>query len=125
MNIQFYISDDKFYLPFQLYRECLTKIIKEQYNISIELIYDFKLLENNNKTIIICNIRIINDELLDILEKYNSIKIIINTEYYENFNISKYFNFINNKPKFYLFEYNNLAFHLYEQVLFFQQPFHL
>jgi hypothetical protein len=108
MNIQFYISDDKFYLPFQLYRECLTKVIKEQYNISIELIYDFKLLENNYKTIIICNIRIINDELLDMLEKYNSKKIIINTEYYENFNISKYFDFINNKPNFYLFEYNIL-----------------
>ena len=58
MNIQFYISDEftKFYLPFQLYRECLTKVIKEVYNISIELIYDFKLLQNNTDTIIICNI---------------------------------------------------------------------
>ena len=110
MKIQFYISDEftKFYLPFQLYRECLTKVIKEVYNNTIELIYDFKLLENNNKTIIICNITSINDELLDILEKYNSKKIIINTEYYENFNISKYFDFINNKPNFYLFEYNIL-----------------
>jgi hypothetical protein len=108
MNIQFYISDDKYYLPFQLYRECLTKVIKEQYNISIELIYDFKLLENNNNTIIICNIYSINDELLDILSTYDSKKIIINTEYYENFNISKYFDFINNKPNFYLFEYNIL-----------------
>ena len=110
MNIQFYISDEftKFYLPFQLYRECLTKVIKEVYNISIELIYDFKLLQNNTDTIIICNITSINDELLDILEKYNSKKIIINTEYYENFNISKYFDFINNKPNFYLFEYNIL-----------------
>ena len=110
MNIQFYISDEftKFYLPFQLYRECLTKVIKEVYNISIELIYDFKLLENNTDTIIICNITSINDELLDIFEKYNSKKIIINTEYYENFNISKYFDFINNKPNFYLFEYNIL-----------------
>jgi hypothetical protein len=110
MNIQFYISDEftKFYLPFQLYRECLTKVIKEVFNYSIELIYDFKLLENNTDTIIICNITSINDELLDILEKYNSKKIIINTEYYENFNISKYFDFINNKPNFYLFEYNIL-----------------
>ena len=110
MNIQFYISDEftKFYLPFQLYRECLTKVIKEVYNISIELIYDFKLLQNNTDTIIICNITSINDELLDIFEKYNSKKIIINTEYYENFNISKYFDFINNKPNFYLFEYNIL-----------------
>ena len=110
MNIQFYISDEftKFYLPFQLYRECLTKVIKEVYNNTIELIYDFKLLENNNKTIIICTITSINDELLDMLEKYNSKKIIINTEYYENFNISKYFDFINNKPNFYLFEYNIL-----------------
>ena len=110
MNIQFYISDEftKFYLPFQLYRECLTKVIKEVYNISIELIYDFKLLQNNTDTIIISNITSINDELLDILEKYNSKKIIINTEYYENFNISKYFDFINNKPNFYLFEYNIL-----------------
>jgi hypothetical protein len=110
MNIQFYISDEftKFYLPFQLYRECLTKVIKEVYNISIELIYDFKLLQNNTDTIIICNITSINDELLDILEKYNSKKIIINTEYYENFNILKYFDFINNKPNFYLFEYNIL-----------------
>ena len=110
MNIQFYISDEftKFYLPFQLYRECLTKVIKEVFNYSIELIYDFKLLENNTDTIIICNITSINDELLDIFEKYNSKKIIINTEYYENFNISKYFDFINNKPNFYLFEYNIL-----------------
>ena len=71
MNIQFYISDEftKFYLPFQLYRECLTKVIKEVYNNTIELIYDFKLLENNNKTIIICTITSINDELLDMLEK--------------------------------------------------------
>jgi hypothetical protein len=110
MNIQFYISDEftKFYLPFQLYRECLTKVIKERYNISIELIYDFKLLQNNTDTIIISNITSINDELFNILEKYNSKKIIINTEYYENFNISKNFDFINNKPNFYLFEYNIL-----------------
>jgi len=110
MNIQFYISDEftKFYLPFQLYRECLTKVIKEVYNISIEYIYDFQSLQNNTDTIIICNITSINDELLDILEKYNSKKIIINTEYYENFNISKYFDFINNKPNFYLLEYNIL-----------------
>ena len=110
MNIQFYISDEftKFYLPFQLYRECLTKVIKEVYNISIELIYDFKLLQNNTDTIIICNITSINDELLDILEKYNSKKILINTEYYENFNVSKYFDFLNNKPNFYLLEYNIL-----------------
>ena len=110
MNIQFYISDDfcKFYLPFQLYRECLTKVIKEVYNISIEYISDFQSLQNNTDTIIICNIYSINDELLDMLEKNYSKKIIINTEYYENFNVSKYFNFINNKPNFYLFEYNIL-----------------
>jgi hypothetical protein len=42
------------------------------------------------------------------LSTYDSKKIIINTEYYENFNISKYFDFINNKPNFYLFEYNIL-----------------
>ena len=110
MNIQFYINDEftKFYLAFQLYRECLTKIIKEVYNISIEYIYDLQLLQNNTDTIIICNITSINDELLDILEKYNSKKIIINTEYYENFNILKYFNFLNNKPNFYLLEYNIL-----------------
>ena len=110
MKIQYYISDDfcKFYLPFSLYRGCLTKVIKEVYNISIEYIYDFQSLQNNTDTIIICNITSINDELLDILEKYNSKKIIINTEYYENFNISKYFDFINNKPNFYLFEYNIL-----------------
>ena len=110
MKIQFYISDEfcKFYLPFSLYRGCLTKVIKEVYNISIENIYDFQSLQNNTDTIIICNITSINDELLDILEKYNSKKIIINTEYYENFNISKYFDFINNKPNFYLFEYNIL-----------------
>ena len=110
MNIQFYISDEfcKFYLPFQLYRGCLTKVIKEAYNIAIEYIYDFQLLQNNTDTIIICNIYSINDELLNILSTYNSKKILINTEYYENFNISKYLDFINNKPNFYLFEYNIL-----------------
>ena len=110
MKVQYYISDEfcKFYLPFSLYRGCLTKVIKEVYNISIEYIYDFQSLQNNTDTIIICNITSINDELLDIFEKYNSKKIIINTEYYENFNISKYFDFINNKPNFYLFEYNIL-----------------
>ena len=110
MKVQFYISDDfcKFYLPFSLYRGCLTKVIKEVFNISIEYIYDFQSLQNNTDTIIICNIYSINDELLNILSTYNSKKILINTEYYENFNISKYFDFINNKPNFYLFEYNIL-----------------
>ena len=110
MKIQYYISDDfcKFYLPFSLYRGCLTKVIKEVYNISIEYIYDFQSLQNNTDTIIICNIYSINDHLLNILSTYDSKKILINTEYYENFNISKYFDFINNKPNFYLFEYNIL-----------------
>ena len=110
MKIQYYISDDfcKFYLPFSLYRGCLTKVIKEVYNISIEYIYDFQSLQNNTDTIIICNIYSINDHLLNILSTYDSKKILINTEYYENFNISKYFDIINNKPNFYLFEYNIL-----------------
>ena len=110
MKVQYYISDEfcKFYLPFSLYRGCLTKVIKEVYNISIEYIYDFQSLQNNIDTIIICNIYSINDELLNILSTYDSKKILINTEYYENFNISKYFDFINNKPNFYLFEYNIL-----------------
>ena len=110
MKIQYYISDDfcKFYLPFSLYRGCLTKVIEEIYNISIEYIYDFQSLQNNTDTIIICNIYSINDHLLNILSTYDSKKILINTEYYENFNISKYFDFINNKPNFYLFEYNIL-----------------
>ena len=110
MKIQYYISDDfcKFYLPFSLYRGCLTKVIEEVYNISIEYIYDFQSLQNNTDTIIICNIYSINDHLLNILSTYDSKKILINTEYYENFNISKYFDFINNKPNFYLFEYNIL-----------------
>ena len=110
MKVQYYISDEfcKFYLPFSLYRGCLTKVIKEVYNISIEYIYDFQSLQNNTDTIIICNIYSINDHLLNILSTYDSKKILINTEYYENFNISKYFDFINNKPNFYLFEYNIL-----------------
>jgi len=110
MNIQFYINDEftKFYLAFQLYRECLTKVIKENYNKSIELIYDFQLLQNNTDTIIICNISSINYELLDILDKYKSKKIIINTEYYEKITILKYLDFLNNKPNFYLLEYNIL-----------------
>ena len=110
MKVQYYISDDfcKFYLPFSLYRGCLTKVIKEVYNISIEYIYDFQSLQNNTDTIIICNIYSINDNLLNILSTYDSKKILINTEYYENFNISKYLDFINNKPNFYLFEYNIL-----------------
>ena len=110
MKIQYYISDDfcKFYLPFSLYRGCLTKVIEEVYNISIEYIYDFQSLQNNTDTIIICNIYSINDELLNILSTYDSKKILINTEYYENLNVSKYFDFINNKPNFYVFEYNIL-----------------
>ena len=110
MKIQYYISDDfcKFYLPFSLYRGCLTKVIKEVYNISIEYIYDFQSLQNNTDTIIICNIYSINDNLLNILSTYDSKKILINTEYYENLNVSKYFDFINNKPNFYVFEYNIL-----------------
>jgi hypothetical protein len=110
MKVQYYISDDfcKFYLPFSLYRGCLTKVIKEVYNISIEYIYDLQLLQNNTDTIIICNIYSINDHLLNILSTFDSKKILINTEYYENLNVSKYFDFINNKPNFYLFEYNIL-----------------
>jgi hypothetical protein len=110
MKIQYYISGDfcKFYLPFSLYRGCLTKVIKEVYNISIEYIYDLQLLQNNTDTIIICNIYSINEHLLNILQAYDSKKILINTEYYENLNVSKYFDFINNKPNFYLFEYNIL-----------------
>ena len=110
MKVQYYISDEfcKFYLPFLLYRGCLTNVIKEVFNISIEYIYDFKLLQNNTNTIIIFNICSINHELLNILNTYDSKKILINTEYYENFNVSNYFDFINNKPNFYLLEYNIL-----------------
>jgi hypothetical protein len=110
MKIQFYISDNfcHIYLPFLLFRECLIKVIKEVYNVTIEYIFDFQLLENNTDTIIIFNIYSINNELLDIIEKYNSKKILINTEYYENLNVSTYFDFINNKPNFYLLEYNIL-----------------
>jgi hypothetical protein len=110
MKVQYYISSDfcKFYLPFLLYRGCLTKVIKDIYNISIEYIYNFKLLQNNTDTIIISNIYSINDKLLDILSKYDSKKILINTEYYKNLNVSKYLDFIDNKPNFYLFEYNIL-----------------
>ena len=110
MKVQYYISDEfcKFYLPFLLYRGCLTKVIEEVYNISIEYIYDLQLLQNNTDTIIICNIYSINDHSLNILQAYDSKKILINTEYYENLNISKYFDIINNKPNFYLFEYNIL-----------------
>jgi len=110
MKVQYYISSDfcKFYLPFLLYRGCLTKIIKDIYNISIEYIYNFKLLQNNTDTIIISNIYSINDKLLNILSKYDSKKILINTEYYKNLNVSKYLDFIDNKPNFYLFEYNIL-----------------
>jgi hypothetical protein len=107
MKIQYYVSN-LFYLPFLLYRGCLTNVIKEVYNISIEYIYDFQLLQNDINTIIIINIVSIDDEILNILEKYDSKKVIINTEYYENFNISKYFDFINNKPNFYILEYNIL-----------------
>jgi hypothetical protein len=110
MKIQYYISDEfsKFYLPFLLFRECLTKVIKEVYNISTEYIYDFESLNNNNDTIIISNIYSINEKLLNILEKYQSKKILINTEYFKNLNVSKYLDFINNKPNFYLLEYNIL-----------------
>jgi hypothetical protein len=110
MKVQYYISDEfcKFYLPFLLYRGCLTKVIEEVYNITIEYIYDLQLLQNNTDTIIICNIYSINDHLLNILQAYDSKKILINTEYYQNFNISKYFDIINNKTNFYLFDYNIL-----------------
>lgn len=111
MKVQYYISDEfcKFYLPFLLYRGCLTKVIKEVYNISIEYIYDLQLLQNNTDTIIICNIYSINDHLLNILQEYDSKKIIINTEYYKNdSNVSKYLDFLNNKSNFHLFEYNIL-----------------
>lgn len=111
MKVQYYISDEfcKFYLPFLLYRGCLTKVIEEVYNISIEYIYDLQLLQNNIDTIIICNIYSINDHLLNILQAYDSKKIIINTEYYKNdSNVSKYLEFLNNKSNFYLFEYNIL-----------------
>jgi len=110
MKIQYYISDDfcKYYLPFALYRGCLTKVIKEVYNISIEYIYNFDSLDNNTNSIIIMNIYSINAELLNILSTFESKKILINTEYYENLNISQYFDFIKDKPNFYLFEYNIL-----------------
>jgi hypothetical protein len=110
MNIQYYISNDfcKSYLPFALYRGCLTKVIKEVYNISIEYIYNFESLYNNTNSIIIMNIYSINAELLNILSTFESKKILINTEYYENLNISQYFDFIKDKPNFYLFEYNIL-----------------
>jgi hypothetical protein len=110
MKIQYYISDEfsKFYLPFLLFRECLTKVIKEVYNISIEYIYNFDLLQDTNDTIIISNIYSINDKLLNILEKYKSKKILINTEYFKNLNVSKYLDFINNKSNFHLLEYNIL-----------------
>ena len=40
MKVQYYISNKfcKFYLPFLLYRGCLTKVIEKVYNISIEYI---------------------------------------------------------------------------------------
>ena len=110
MNIQYYIINNfaKFYLPYLLFREILTKVIKEKFNIIVEYVYKFELLNNNSKTIIITNLNSIDESILNTLSSYNSIKILINTEYYENFSTSKYLEFINNKPKFYLFEYNIL-----------------
>jgi len=110
MNIQYYIINNfaKFYLPYLLFREILTKVIKEKFNIVVEYVYKFELLKNDSKTIIITNLNSIDESILNTLSSYNSIKILINTEYYENFSTSKYLEFINNKPKFYLFEYNIL-----------------
>jgi hypothetical protein len=110
ITIQFYISDDfcKFFLPFVLYRGCLLEVITKVYNLKFEYVYDFNLLRNDHQTIIIFNIYSINIEKLYILENYISKKILINTEYYENLNVSKYIDFINNKNNFYLLDYNIL-----------------
>jgi hypothetical protein len=110
LTIQFYISDDfsKFFLPFFLYRGCLLEVITKVYNLRFEYIYDFNLLRNDHQTIIIFNIYSINLKKLNILQNYISKKILINTEYYENLNLSKYIDFINNKNGFYLLEYNIL-----------------
>lgn len=110
MNIQYYIRNNfaKFYLPYLLFREILTNVVKENFNIAVEYVYKLESLKNDNKTIIITNLNSIDDNILNTLSSYNSKKILINTEYYENFNTSKYLEFINNKPNFYLLEYNIL-----------------
>lgn len=108
MNIQYYIRNNfaKFYLPYLLFREILTKVVKEKFNIAVEYVYKLESLKNDSKTIIITNLNSIDDNILNTLSSYNSIKILINTEYYENFSTSKYLEFINNKPNFHLLEYN-------------------
>ena len=83
MKIQFYISDEfsKYYLPFLIYRESLLNIIKFNYQVNIEYIYDYNKLTDDNKTIIIMNFYSLNNDLINILKSYSSIKVIINTEY--------------------------------------------
>ena len=112
MNIQYYIRNNfaRFYLPYLLFREILTKVVKEKFNIAVEYVYKLESLKNDSKTIIITNLNSIDDNILNTLSSYNSKKILINTEYYENFSTSKYLEFINNKPNFYLLEYNILNF---------------
>jgi len=110
MNIQYYIRNNfaRFYLPYLLFREILTKVVKENFNIAVEYVYKLESLKNDSKTIIITNLNSIDDNILNTLSSYNSKKILINTEYYENFSTSKYLEFINNKLNFYLLEYNIL-----------------
>jgi hypothetical protein len=56
----------------------------------------------------------LNNDLINILKSYSSIKVIINTEYYENLNIKKFINNINNEINFYILEYNIININYYK-----------
>jgi len=79
MNIQYYIRNNfaRFYLPYLLFREILTKVVKENFNIAVEYVYKLESLKNDSKTIIITNLNSIDDNILNTLSSYNSKKILI------------------------------------------------
>jgi hypothetical protein len=118
MRLQYFISDNfcSYYLPFLLYRESINKIIKTNYNIELEYVYNFNNLVNSDQTIILLNIYSLNLHLIEILKNYNSKIIIINTEYINNFNINNMICKIHNECKnINILEYNVLNISIYKQ----------
>jgi hypothetical protein len=123
MKLQIYISDlfSKHYLPFMLYRNCICNILKNN-NIleNIDFIYDINHIDNNENNIILmnfyCILYTVNYDVYEILKNNKSKVILINTEFYQYFNIQKYINNIyNDKLDYYIFEYNIINYRYFNE----------
>ena len=108
MKIQVYFNRDN-YLPFFLYVQSITSIIKQHITQNIEIINNYNLINNNKDTLLILFLLDLNT-FINIQNITNIQKIIlINTEFYKNYNTeyTQYFTILNHSTKYYIWDFSS------------------